>query len=316
MKLIEKDSATKWTEKNLPNLSGKIIIVTGANSGTGFAATKFMSARGATVVMACRNPAKANKALQSIKSEYPGAKLDFMRLDLGDLASVKQFAEAFKNKYPSLDILINNAGVAQTPDRKTKDGFEMQMGINHLGHFALTSYLLETLANTKNSRVVTVGSMNGEQGEMKFDNIFFEGEYQAMAAYNQSKLATHLFAYELGKRFADAGLGVESLAANPGFIKTNILKENEYTQRSFGFKLMFGFFETLLAMTPEQGSLPIMRAATDRTLKNGDFMSPTKVGGMRGLPKLVTLNNEAYNEANAKRLWEMSEELTGVEYAF
>ncbi len=316
MKEIAKDSSTKWTEKDLPDLTGKTIIITGANSGTGFAATKFMSAKAPTVIMACRNPDKAKKALQSIKNEIPGAKLDFIQLDLGHLVSVKEFAETFKEKYASLDILINNAGVAQTPDLKTKDGFEMQMGVNHLGHFALTKYMLERLINTKDSRVVTVGSMNGEQGKMNFDNLFFEGEYQAMPAYNQSKLATHLFAYELGKQFADAGLNVESLAANPGFIKSNILKSNEYTQRSFGFRLMFGFFETLLAMTSEQGSLPIMRAATDRTLENGDFVSPTKVGGMRGLPKLVTLNDKAYNDEDAKRLWKMSEELTGVKYVF
>jgi NAD(P)-dependent dehydrogenase (short-subunit alcohol dehydrogenase family) len=314
MKELEKDSATKWTEKSLPDLSGKVIIITGANSGTGFSATKFMSAKGATVIMACRNPEKAEKALQSIKNENPSAKLDFIQLDLGDLASVKKFAAAFKEKYALLDILINNAGVAQTPDLKTKDGFEMQMGINHLGHFALTSYLVERLANTKNSRVVTVGSMNGEQGEMNFDNIFFEGEYQAMTAYNQSKLATHLFAYELGKRFENAGLGIESLAANPGFIKSNILKDNADTTRSFGFKLIFGFFETLLAMSPNQGSLSIMRAATDRTLNNGDFISPMKAGGMRGLPKLVTLTNTAYNDENAKKLWAVSDELTGVRY--
>ena len=316
MKELGKDSATKWMEKDLPNLSGKTIIITGANSGTGFSATKFMSAKGATIIMACRNPEKAKKALQSIRSENPNVTLEFIQLDLGDLASVKKFAEVFKEKYTSLDILLNNAGVAQTPDLKTKDGFEMQMGINHLGHFALTSYLVERLASTENSRVVTVGSMNGEQGKMNFDNLFFEGEYDAMQAYNQSKLATHLFAYELGKRFENAGLRIQSLAANPGFIKSNILKENAYTTRSFGFKLMFGFFESLLAMSPDQGSLPIMRAATEKTLKNGDFVSPMKAGGMRGLPKLVTLTNPAYNDENAKKLWEVSEELTGVKYAF
>ncbi|MCP5096171.1 MAG: SDR family NAD(P)-dependent oxidoreductase [Chloroflexi bacterium] len=316
MKEVKKDKATKWTENNLPDLSGKTIIITGANSGTGFSATKYMSAKGATIIMACRNPGKAKKALETIKDEDPSAKLDFIRLDLGDLASVKEFADTFKEKYISLDTLINNAGVAQTPDLKTKDDFEMQMGINHLGHFALTSYLVEHLTSTNNSRVVTVGSMNGEQGKMNFDNLFFEGEYDAMQAYNQSKLATHLFAYELGKRFENAGLGVQSLAANPGFIKSNILKDNAYTTRSFGFKLMFGFFEILLAMSSEQGSLSMMRAATDRTLQNGDFVSPMKAGGMRGLPKLVTLTNEAYTDENAKRLWEMSEELTGVKYEF
>ncbi|MCP4141996.1 MAG: SDR family NAD(P)-dependent oxidoreductase [Chloroflexi bacterium] len=314
MKELEKDSAIKWTEKNLPDLSGKTIIITGANSGTGLSATKFMASKGATIIMACRNPQKAKDAMQSIKTENPAAKLDFIHLDLGDLTSAKKFADAFKEKYASLDILINNAGVAQTPDMKTKDGFELQMGINHLGHFALTSYLVEHLANTKNSRIAVVGSMNGEQGKMHFDNLFFEGNYDAMQAYNQSKLATHLFAYELGKRFENAGIGVEVLAANPGFIKTNILKENAYTTRSFGFKLMFGIAEALLAMSPDQGSLPIMRAATDQTLKNGDFVSPMKTGGMRGLPKLVTLTNPDFNDENAKRLWEMSEELTGVKY--
>jgi len=289
MKLIEKDNATKWTEKDLPNLGGKTVIITGANSGIGFSATKFMSAKGATIIMACRNPDKAKNALQTIKNENPNAKLDFIRLDLGDLASVKKFADTFKEKYTSLDILLNNAGVAQTPDLKTKDGFEMQIGINHLGHFALTSYLLERLASTNNSRVVTVGSMNGEQGDMNFDNLFFEGKYDAMPAYNQSKLATHLFAYELSKRFENAGLDIQSLSANPGFIKSNILKDNAYTTRSFGFKLMFGFFEILLAMSPDQGSLSLMRAATDQTLQNGDFLSPMRAGGMRGLPKQVTL---------------------------
>ena len=310
------DNSTTWTEKNLPDLTGKTIIITGANSGTGFSATKFMSAKGATIIMACRNLEKAQEALQNIKKINPEAKLDVMQLNLGSLASIKQFAEAFKVKYSSLDILINNAGVAQTPDIKTEDGFEMQIGVNHLGHYALTGLLMDHLVNTKDSRVVTVGSMNGEQGEMNFDNLFFEGEYQPMKAYNQSKLATHLFAYELGKRFADAGMSVESNAANPGFIKSNILKSNEYTKRSFGFTLMFGFFETLLAMTPDKGSLAIMRAATDRSLRNGEYVSPTRIGGLRGLPRLVTLSDRAYNAEDAKRLWEMSEQFTGVKYAF
>ncbi|MBT3273233.1 MAG: SDR family NAD(P)-dependent oxidoreductase [Spirochaetales bacterium] len=316
MKEVEKDKATKWTEKYLLDLSGMTIIITGANSGTGFTATKYMSAKGATIIMACRNPGKAKKALENIKDENPGAKLDFIRLDLGDLASVKEFADRFKEKYISLDILINNAGVAQTPELRTKDNFEMQLGINHLGHFALTGYLVERLTSTKNARVVTVGSMNGEQGKMNFDNLFFEGEYDAMQAYNQSKLATHLFAYELGKRFESAGLGIQSLAVSPGFIRSNILKDNAYTTRSFSFKLMFGFFEILLAMPPERGALSMMRAATDRTLQNGDFVSPMKMVGMRGLPKLVTLTNEAYTDDNAKKLWDISEGLTGVKYEF
>ena len=314
MNTIAKDNSTKWTEKNLPDLTGKTIIITGANSGTGFAATKFMSAKGATIIMACRNPDKANRALQSIKNDNAEAKLDFIQLDLSNLASIKHFSEEFKKKYSSLDILINNAGMSQTPDIKTEDGFEMQIGVNHLGHYALTGYLIDRLVNTKDSRVVTMSSMNHEQGIMNFDNLFLEGEYHQMKAYEQSKLANLLFSYELHRRLAQAGVSVESIAAHPGFVKSNIMKSNEYTQRSFGFTMMFNVFNLLLAMTPSMGSLGIMRAATDRTLKNGDYVGPTKVGGFRGLPKLLTSSEGSYNDKDAKKLWEMSEQLTGVKY--
>ena len=316
MKAIAKDSPTKWTKKNLPDLTGKTIIITGANSGTGFAATKFMSAKGATMVMACRNPDKAKKALQSIKNENAEAKVDFIQLDLSSLASIKQFSEEFKKKYSSLDILINNAGMSQTPDIKTEDDFEMQMGVNHLGHFALTGLLMDRLVNTKDSRVVTMSSMNHEQGIINFDNLFLEGEYHQMKAYEQSKLANLLFSYELSRRFTQAGVVVESIAAHPGFVKSNIMKSNEYTERSFGFTMMFNVFDLLLAMTPSMGSLGIMRAATDKTLKNGDYVGPTKIRGFRGYPKLLTSNENSYNEKDAAKLWEMSEQLTGVKYVF
>ena len=314
MKTIMKDNSTKWTEKNLPDLTGKTIIITGANSGTGFAATKFMSAKGATIIMACRNPDKANKALQSIKNDNAEAKLDFIQLDLSSLASIKQFSEEFKKKYSSLDILINNAGMSQTPDIKTEDGFEMQIGVNHLGHYALTGHLMDRLVNTKDSRVVTMSSMNHEQGIMNFDNLFLEGEYHQMKAYEQSKLANLLFSYELSRKLTQAGVSVESIAAHPGFVKSNIMKSNEYTKRSFGFAMMFNIFDVLLAMTPSMGSLGIMRASTDRTLKNGEYVGPTQMGGYRGLPKLLTSSERSYNEEDAKKLWEMSEELTDVRY--
>jgi len=316
MKEITRDSATKWTEKNLPDLTGKTIIITGANSGTGFAAAKFMAARGATIIMACRNPEKAKVAVQSIKNGQSDAKLDFIQLDLASLASIKEFSTEFKKKYSNLDILINNAGMSQTPDIKTEDGFEMQMGVNHLGHFALTGQLMDCLVTTKDSRVVTMSSMNHEQGQMNFGNLFLEGEYHQMRAYEQSKLANLLFSYELSRRLALAGVGVESIAAHPGFVKSNIMKSNDYTERSFGFTLMFNIFDLLLAMTPNMGSLGIMRAATDRTLKNGDYVGPTKMGGFRGLPKLLTSSEASNNEKDAQKLWEMSEELTGITYKF
>ena len=275
-----------------------------------------MSAMGATIIMACRNPDKAKKALQSIKNDNAEAKLDFIQLDLSSLASVKQFSEGFKKKYSSLDILINNAGMSQTPDIRTEDGFEMQMGVNHLGHFALTGLLMDRLVNTKDSRVVTMSSMNHEQGIINFDNLFLEGEYHQMKAYEQSKLANLLFSYELSRRFTQAGVDVESIAAHPGFVKSNIMKSNEYTERSFGFTMMFNVFDLLLAMTPSMGSLGIMRAATDKTLKNGDYVGPTKIRGFRGYPKLLTSSENSYNERDAAKLWEMSEQLTGVKYVF
>jgi len=219
-------------------------------------------------------------------------------------------------KYPSLDILINNAGMCQTPDIKTKDGFEMQIGVNHLGHYALTGLLMDRLVNTKGSRVVTMSSMNHEQGIMNFDNLFLEGEYQQMRAYEQSKLANLLFSYELSRRFTQAGGQAESIAAHPGLVKSNIMKSNEYTERSFGFAMMFDIFDLFLAMTPSKGSLGIMRAATDRTLKNGDYVGPTKMRRFRGTPKLLTSSENSYNEKDAAKLWEMSEQLTGVIYAF
>ncbi|MBT7074519.1 MAG: SDR family NAD(P)-dependent oxidoreductase, partial [Anaerolineae bacterium] len=291
---------TNWTEKNLPDLSGKIIIITGANSGTGFSATKFMSAKGATVVMACRNPEKAKKALQSIKNENPSAKLEFIPLELSSLASIEKFAETFKAKYPSLDILINNAGMCQTPELKTKDGFEMQIGVNHLGHYALTGRLLNRLMSTKDSRVITMSSMNHVQGIMNLDNLFLKNEYHQMKAYEQSKLANLLFAYELSRKLAQAGVSVESIGAHPGFVKSNIMKSNEHTQRTFGFSMMFNIFDVLLAMTPDMGSLGIMRAATDRTLKNGQYVGPTKMGGFRGFPELVESSEASHNEDDAK----------------
>jgi NAD(P)-dependent dehydrogenase (short-subunit alcohol dehydrogenase family) len=313
MKAIASDVSTKWTEKDLPDLTGQIIIITGANSGTGFAATKFMSAKGATIIMACRNPDKANTALESIKNDNAEAKLEFIQLDLSSLASIRQFSEEFKKKYSSLDILINNAGMSQTPEIKTEDGFEMQIGVNHLGHYALTGLLMDRLVTTKDSRVVTMSSMNHEQGIMNFDNLFLEGEYHQMKAYEQSKLANLLFSYELSRRFTHAGVHVESIAAHPGFVKSNIMKSNEYTERSFGFDMMFNIFG-LIAMTPSKGSLGIMRAATDSSLNNGDYVGPTKLGGFRGPPILLSSSENSYNEKDAAKLWELSEQLTGVKY--
>jgi NAD(P)-dependent dehydrogenase (short-subunit alcohol dehydrogenase family) len=307
----------KWTEKKLPDLTGKTIIITGANSGTGYAATEFMATKGATVIMASRNPGRIETARKKIMSKNKNAKLDAITLDLGSLDSIKNFAKEFKEKYSSLDILICNAGVCQTPDIQTEDGFGFQMGINHLGHYALTGLLLDMLKNTKDSRVVTMSSMNHMQAKpLNFENLFLENEYHQMKAYEQSKLANLLFSYELSRKLADANVQVEAIAAHPGLVKSNIMKTNEHTKRSFGFKLMFNFFDLTLAMTPKKGSLGIMRAATDRSIKNGDYVGPTKMAGFRGYPELMTSSDLSYIEEDAQKLWEMSEQLTGIKYIF
>ena len=309
--------SNKWTAKNLPDLTGKTIIITGANSGTGFAATEFMAAKGATIIMASRNPDRVETARMEIMSNNQNARLDVIPLDLGSLELIKKFASEFKEKYSPLDILMCNAGVCQTPDIKTEDGFGFQMGINHLGHYALTGLLLETLKSTNGSRIVTMSSMNHMQASpLDFNNIFLENEYHQMKAYEQSKLANLLFSYELSRKLEDADIPVEAIAAHPGFVKSNIMKTNEHTQRSFGFKLMFNLFDLILAMTPQKGSSGIMRAATDKSINNGEYVGPVKMGGFRGLPELTSSSDLSYKEDDAKKLWEMSEQLTGIKYNF
>lgn len=204
--------SNNWTEKNLPDLSGKTIIITGANPGTGYAATELIAAKGATVIMASRNPGRVETARKEILSKNKNAKLDAIPLDLGSLDSIKNFTKEFKEKYSSLDILICNAGVCQTPDIQTEDGFGFQMGINHLGHYALTGLLLDTLKNTKDSRVVTMSSMNHVQARpLNFDNLFLGNESHQMKAYEQSKLANLLFSYELSRKLEEADVGVEAI---------------------------------------------------------------------------------------------------------
>ncbi|MDP8205600.1 MAG: oxidoreductase [Candidatus Electryonea clarkiae] len=298
-----------WTQKDIPDQSGRIAIVTGSNTGLGFHTVRFLVEKNAKVVMACRSQEKAKTARDNILGDFPDAGIDLITLDLSRQASVREFAAAYREKYDKLDLLINNAGVMMCPFDRTEDGFELQLGTNHFGHFALTGLLMPTLLATENSRIVTLSSMAARSGRIDFDDLNFEKRlYKEMEAYGQTKLANLLFARELQRRFEEAGHKTLSLAAHPGWTATDL-------QRHVG---VFKYLNYIVAMPAPKGSLPTMRAATEPGVKGGDYFGPDGWMEMRGYPVVVDptvgRNAEAVNFPDAKRLWEVSEELTGVKY--
>ncbi len=297
---------TKWMFDNIPDLSKKTAIVTGANSGIGYEAARMLAAKGARVIMACRNTEKGEAAAQQIHSEFPEAALEVMALDLSDLSSVRAFAADFTGRYSALDMLCNNAGVMALPERyKTSDGFEMQFGTNHLGHFALTGLLLAVLQDTPDARVVTVSSGGHRMGKVEFDNLNAERVYKRWGAYGLSKLANLLFTYELQRRLESAGKDVIAVAAHPGYTATNL-------QAHSG---LFSFLNNFLAQKQEMGALPTLYAATALDVRGGDYIGPDGLMEQRGYPKKVKSSEASHDEEVAARLWDVSEELTGVHFA-
>lgn len=295
----------KWTHADIPDQSGKIALVTGANSGIGFEAARALAGRGATVLLACRSLDKAEAARAEILAEHAGASVVVLALDLADLDSVRAFSANVRGGFERLDILLNNAGVMMPPASKTKQGFELQLGVNHLGHFALTGLLLELLVATPGSRVVNVSSQAHRQGRMDFDDPDFEARgYHRMAAYGQSKLANLLFTFEATRRFAAAGLGVLVAAAHPGWTRTNL-------QQHWG---LVDLLNPLFGMAPAKGALPSLRAATDPGVFPGDFYGPRGIGQMWGYPRAVGSSRAARDVGDGARLWELSELRTGVRY--
>lgn len=295
---------TKWNLESMPDQTGRVAIVTGANTGIGFETAAALAAKNAAVVMACRNRQKAEAAMAKIRERTPAAKIELIELDLGSLASVERFAEAFGANHNRLDLLVNNAGVMVPPLGHTEDGFELQFGCNHLGHFALTGRLMDLLAATPKARVVSVSSMAHRQGKMDFDNLNAETGYQKWSAYGQSKLANLLFTLELQKRFDAAGIDVMATAAHPGWTGTDL-------QRHSG---VAGFFNTFFAQSPPMGALPTLRAATDLQAAGADYYGPKGFMEMRGYPVKVDRTDKAKNTIDARRLWEVSEKLTGVSF--
>jgi len=298
-----------WTIENIPNLNGKTIIITGANSGIGYEAAKEFSRKGATVIMACRNMDKAAKALIEIKKDIPNTDAEIMELDVSSLKSVKLFAETFKAKYTKLDILLNNAGVMMPPYGKTIDGFELQFATNHLGHFALTGELIDLLIATPGSRVVNVSSMAHMMGNMNFNDMMFENGkgYTPSKAYGRSKLSNLLFTYELQRRFEAMNADTMTVAAHPGVSSTNL-------GRHVGNKGFFSLMFNNMSQTPDMGALPSIRACVDKDVRGGQYYGPGNFMNMTGYPVLVKSNSKSHNIKDAAKLWELSEKLSGVKY--
>lgn len=294
----------KWTAKDIPDLSGKTVIVTGANSGIGFETARALMHKGAHVYLACRDEFFGTFALNKFKLEKLDSRVTFLQLDLADLSSIRLFVETFKSRVNQLDILCNNAGVMMCPFSKTKDGFEMQFGTNHLGHFALTGQLMELLNKTENSRVVTVSSLYHRSGKIDFENLNSEKKYHPVKAYQQSKLANLLFTYELTRRFKQSGNNVIAAASHPGWTATNLQK----------YKFSFRMMNPIFAQNPPQGALPTLYAATFKEVTSGDYFGPDGLMEIRGCPKKVKASSRAVDKETAAKLWQVSEEMTGVKY--
>ena len=302
--------ATKWTANDVPDQSGRVIVVTGANSGIGLHAVRELARRGAKVVMACRDLEKAHRAEHDIRDDVPSADLEVRALDLASLASVRRFAEELPPE--RIDVLLNNAGVMAIAREETEDGFEKQLGTNHLGHFALTGLLLERLQGVRDARVVTVSSTAHKTGRMSFDNLQGTRRYNRWLAYGQSKLANLLFALELQRRAAAAGADLRSIACHPGYSATELQSHTPNPVE----RLAMGFLNRAVAQSDAMGALPSLYAATVPDVPGGSFIGPDGPAEMRGHPVYVQPNGRARDEAAAQRLWDESERLTGVSYGF
>lgn len=293
-----------WTLSDIPDLSNKVIVITGANSGIGLEAAKILAEKGAEIVLACRSISKGEHAREAIQQKSPQARTRVMELDLADLSSVSRFAGNLTQDYEKLDVLINNAGVMAPPFARTADGFESQFGTNHLGHFALTGQLLRLLEASGDGRVVVVSSIAHRVGRIAFSNLNAERRYSRWPAYAQSKLANLMFAQELQRRLAESGSSVRAVAVHPGYSATNLQRH----------MLAGGLFNGLVAQSQEQGCLPTVRGATDPSLSGGEYLGPHGWLELRGRPTPARIAPAARDRSKSVRLWDVSQQLVGLEY--
>ncbi len=297
----------KWTAQDIPDQTGRRVVVTGANGGLGYHVSLELARRGARVILAARDAGRGQEALDRLLEEAPGADAELRSLDLASLDSVRAFAAGVEEP---LDLLVNNAGVMAGPQRRTADGFELQFGTNHLGHFALTGLLLPRLLEGERPRVVSVSSMAHRTGKMHFDDLQSDRRYSRWSAYGQSKLANLLCMRELGRRAAEADTALVSVAAHPGYAATHL--------QTTGTKIddvVMKVSNALIAQSETMGALPLLFAATEE-LESGAYVGPDGIGESRGHPKLVGMTGRARDDDAARRLWDESERLTGVRFDF
>jgi NAD(P)-dependent dehydrogenase (short-subunit alcohol dehydrogenase family) len=302
---------SKWTAADVPDQSGRVAVITGANTGLGFETAAVLAGKGAHTVLAVRNLDKGNEAVARIKAATPNATVTLQQLDLMSLDNVRAAADALRTRFPRIDLLINNAGVMYTDKGTTKDGFETQFGTNHLGHFALTGLLLDNLLPVDGSRVVTVSSVGHKiMARIHFDDLNLDHDYNRVAAYGQSKLANLLFTYELARRLAEKKAPTIALAAHPGAADTELLRNMPPGIRQVSQVVWSAF----VAQGPDKGALPTLRAATDPDATNAQYYGPDGFGETRGHPKVVKSSAQSHDQDIQRRLWTVSEELTGVTY--
>lgn len=306
-----------WTTADLPDLTGRVAVVTGANSGLGYETALALAGCGAHVTMAVRDTAKGETAAAEMRRTFPDADLEVSALDLASLASIREFASRWSASHPDgLDLLINNAGVMALPHRLTADGFEMQIGTNHLGHFALTGLLLPALVARHRSRVVTVSSFAHRMGRLNLDDLMGEKRYRAWGAYGQSKLANLLFTAELQRRLDRAHLSVKAMAAHPGYSNTNLQSASAKMKGQSFQATVTDRMNDVMAQSASMGALPTLFAATAPGLPGDSFVGPNGFMELRGYPQLVGRSARAADAADAAALWTVSEQLTGVNYPF
>jgi len=299
----------RWTEADIPDQTGRVAIVTGANTGIGYDAARALAEHGATVVLACRNDEKAAEAASRIAKRAPEADVTMVGLDLSDLSSVRAAAETIRSTRDRIDLLVNNAGVMMPPYGVTMDDFELQFGTNHLGHFALTGLLLDLVMASPGSRVVTVSSGAHRFGRIDFDDLQSKANYRRARAYGQSKLANLLFTFELQRRLHASGSATIAVAAHPGSSNTEL-------SRHFASAGVMKAIGPVMGQSAAMGALPTLRAATDPAVQGGEYYGPRGPLEQRGYPKRVGSNKRSQDLAVAQRLWDVSEHLTGVSYSF
>lgn len=298
-------TTNSWSIDDIPNQKGRVSIVTGSTSGIGKEAARVLAQKQSTVVLAVRNVSKGEKVAEEIRAENPDAEISVLQMDLSNLRSIKEFSSQFLADFDRLDLLINNAGIMVCPYATTDDGFEIQIGTNHLGHFALTGHLIEHLKKTPDSRVVVVSSGGHNFSKIDLDDLNWEKrKYKKFIAYADTKLANLYFAYELKRRLESEGGNPMVTAAHPGWTETE-LQRHSGTAR---------FLNLFFAQGTDMGALPTLRAAIDENASSGDYFGPEKFFELHGAPIKVESNKRSHDVGAAQKLWTLSEELTGVKF--